>query len=493
MPAARMRRLAGLAAAALLLLTAAAEAVPRDPAEAGLEAFDAGDFATARRLLEQATALEPDDPLLHYGLGVSALQLGDDVVAVRALERAAELDDAFPGVQAELGITLYRLGDLDRAEVHLVEALVQGPEDAEVLLHLGLLDAAGGEPERAIRLFEEAALVEPSLAASAWYEAAGVRLDQDDLDAAIETLERAAAAEGPESARLGAAELIASLRGRAPRRVELSAGAGIEYDDNLTVPDADVATGVDDVAAIFDAGIDLYAVRRTDVQLSVGYDFYQSLYRTVTGLDLQSHSPFVRLTAGDGSVLGSVSYRYTNDSLGGAGFMSTHRGDVGAEWAVAPWLFGLVGTRFEDLSFDQTRRRDAQRVSLLFGGRVTHPSAPVSLELTWRPVWTDARGPEFDYRADLMTTRLYFGVSVPNRTIHFRLDYDWESRDYENPTRRIRARRRDDRHTFGAGSSVVLIGPTEVSLGYLHISSSSNLPELNYVENIVTLRLGVYY
>lgn len=482
--------LVGLAFVLSALTTAAA---PTDPADAGLAALDALDFEAALPLLESAVQAQPDDALLHYAIGVAETELGRDEAAAKALQRAAELDPLLPGVQAELGLALYRIGDLSGAEEHLVEALLQGPEDADVLLHLGLLDAEHGEPDRALRFFEEAATVDPDLAAAAWLEAAGVALERDDMAAAEQYLERAVAAAGPEPARREAMALLSLLEPVPQRWIALAAGAGIEYDDNLSVSAADLTTGIDDVAAVLDASIDLFPVHRSGVDVAIGYGFYQSLYRRVTELDLQSHSPYLRLTAGDDRLRGGASYRFTRDGLGGSGFLSTHRGDLDAELRVAPWLTGLAGVRIERLLFDDTPERDLKRLSVAVGARVVDARDAATLSVLWRPVWAAANGSEFDYHGDVVTTRLGVDLRAGDRLVDLHLTHEWEERDYDNPTASIGARRHDSRHVFGAGVAIPLIGPTDVSLDYLHVSSSSNLRELDYGEDIVTLRFGAYY
>lgn len=490
------RRIAALALCAALCGSAAAgadeEPLP-DVAEAGLAALDAGELDAAVAALERAVAEQPDDAFLHYALGVAAAGLGRDVAAAAALSRAATLDPALPGVHAELGLVLYRLGERDRAEEHLVEALVQGPEDGDVLLTLGLIDREHGEIDRALRFFEDAATVDPTLASAAYYEAAGAALERDDLEAAEAYLERASTAAGPAPARREATELLALLQPEPVRRISLTAGAGVEYDDNLTVSAADLSTGIDDVAAVLDAAIDLYPIRRPDLQLAIGYGIYQSLYGQATELDLQSHSPYLSLSAGEGPLVATASYRYTNDSLGGDGFLSTHRGTIESELAVLPWMLVGGDLRLERLTFDEFTARNAQRISLGLGLRFEDATGPVSVSTLWRPVWVDARGPQFDYRGDILLTRLEFVLRPLGWPLDFRFSHEWEQRDYENETRSIGARRADERHVFTGGLIVPLVGPTETSLDYVHVSSDSNLPELVYDENIVTFRLVAWY
>lgn len=474
----------------------AALATPIEVDEAGLEAVDSGDYPAAVPLLEAAILQRPDDALLHYALAVAEIELGRDDLAVTSLERAAALEPDFPGVQLELGLALYRLGEFDAAEDHLLEALMQGPESAELLFHLALLDLDHGEFDRGIRFLEEAAVLDPRIAAAAYLEAAGVELDREDPAAAEVWLQRAIASEGPEATRERARALLARLHPAPPRRVRLSAGAGVDYDDNLTVSAVDLTTGVGDVAGIFDAGVELVPFPDSFVDVAVGYDFRQSLYRTLSGLDLQSHSPHARVAIGNGRLVGLAAWRYSNDQLGGNAFLSTQRGDLGSEFSATDWLVGIVGLRVEGFTFAQTPERDALRTSIALGVRVLDDVDRIAFGLSWRPVWTDATGPQFDYDGNVVTADL--DVVVPLLPFHhavldFRLTYDWESRDYTNVTPEIGTRRADERHQFGAGVAIPLIGPTEASLDYLHVSASSNIPELNYGENIVTFRVGAWY
>ncbi|MAJ61754.1 MAG: hypothetical protein CBC48_18605 [bacterium TMED88] len=464
-----------------------------DPSQAGLAALDAGLFEQALPLLEAAVAREPTDAFLHYALGITAVQQGQDVLAAAALQRAVELEPDLPGAQAELGLTLARLGEREAALDHLLEALLQGPDDPDVLLQLGILDAEDGQSDRALRYFAEAAEMDPQVAGAAWYESAGVALDQGDLGSAVDYLEKAAESPGSEAAAKEARELLAALRPPPPRRLVLWGGFGFEYDDNLTLSDVDLTTGIGDTATLFDASLDAFLVRRPDLQISVGYDFYQSLYTTLSAFDLQSNSPHVEIAAGSGPLIGSAAYRFTYDTLGGEAFLATHRGDFALEYSFIPYIVGSLGARVEGQNFEQVPIRSAQRITLEMGVRLIDPNRPVTFEIGWRPIWNDAEGPEFDYFAQAVTAGVFFSVNTPLRPLNFLLSYDWEYRDYENITPSIAKKRYDRRHLAGTGLSVPLFGPTELALDYLFIASRSNLPGLTFNENIVSFRLGLFY
>ena len=497
MPIGSARSKAGRWFAAVLVFsvlgTGLGRAESEDPSIRGLAALDAGDFKAATSALEIAVADDPDDAFLQYALGVAAVQIGQDVLAASALQKAADLEPDLPGVQAELGLTLARLGEREKAVDHLLEALLQGPDDPDVLIQLGILDAEDGHSARALRYFAEAAAIDPSVAGSAWYESAGVALDQGDLEAATQYLQKAVDNDQDKIAAEQARKVLATLEPKAPPRLVVWGGFGFEYDDNLTVSDVDLTTGIGDTATLFDASFDFFLIRKTDLQISFGYDFYQSLYTNLSAFDLQSHSPHIEIAAGSGRLIGSAGYRFTYDMLGGESFLATHRGDFGFEFSFIPWIIGTAGARIEGQTFEQIPERDAQRITLEVGTRFVAPNYPVSLEIGFSPIWNQAEGPEFDYLGQAFTMGIFFAVNTPIRPLNFLLSYDYENRDYENITQSIGAKRKDTRNWGGVGMTIPLWGPTELTLDYLFVASRSNLPGLTFDENIVSFRLGAFY
>ena len=115
--------------------------------DSAFEALEMGDWRRATQLFEELNGEFPDEPEFLYYIGLAAASQGDDLRAVDAFAEAAALNPELDWVQADLGLSLYRLGEFDLAEEHLLEALLQGPEDADVLLHLGLIDLENGKQE----------------------------------------------------------------------------------------------------------------------------------------------------------------------------------------------------------------------------------------------------------------------------------------------------------------------------------------------------------
>ena len=472
----------------------AAARTPANRLDRAFETLEAGDGPTAARLFAELSAEFPGEPEFLYYLGVAAASSGDDRKAVAAFAKAAALDPQLDWVQADLGISLYRLGEFELAEEHLLEALLQGPEDADVSLHLGLIDYENGNYERGQRLLEESAALDPGVAALGFYHAANYELDRDNVAQAMVLLERAATAAGPEDWREASAQLLAALAESEAdlSRIHLSAGVGIEYDDNLTVSEQDLSTGIGDTAATLEAGIEVDLIRGDAFGAAAGYDFYQSLHQDLENFDLQSHEPHLEIYGFFKGVRPVLAYTYQHQSYGGKDYLSSHSLDLDSTICVWQYSCALLGAGFERQRFDPTPGRDAYRYALLLGQQTLFWQGLVAFALSWEPQWQNARSRDFDYSAQIVRAGLTLSLNRVRAGLWLGLSYEFESRDYDQLIPELGTTREDDQHLFWAGLRIPLLGPTQASFDYMRIVSRSNISVLNYDENIVSFKLWVF-
>ena len=64
---------------------------------------------------KELAELDPDDPVVHYGLGSEHLKLGEYREAAQAFRRALELKPDYSAAYRELGKALEKLGERDAA------------------------------------------------------------------------------------------------------------------------------------------------------------------------------------------------------------------------------------------------------------------------------------------------------------------------------------------------------------------------------------------
>lgn len=126
---------------------AQAEQPPADQASAQA-AYEAGDFAMARRILEALVAASPQDPDLLRRLAAAQAAAGDLAAAQGSIDTAESLAPGDPDIQlARANILLWR-GNLPAARASADELAWRRPDYPG----LSELDAAVGAAERARRL-----------------------------------------------------------------------------------------------------------------------------------------------------------------------------------------------------------------------------------------------------------------------------------------------------------------------------------------------------
>ncbi|MDE0885552.1 MAG: tetratricopeptide repeat protein [Myxococcota bacterium] len=471
---------------------------PLDPWELGFEALDRGEWTAAIEFFSELSREEPGNAALHYYLGVAWVSSGDDLSGVEAFADAADLDPTLRWVQADMGMSLYRLGELDLAEEHLLEALLQGPDEADVLLSLGLIDITHGFSERGNRLIEESVALDPTIAALAFFEAAGVALDRDDFTAATAYLERGALAKGPEEWRAASAELLASLSETkvASRRIRLRAAIGFENDDNLTVSEQDISTGVGDISGTFEADIEVVVVRNEALVVSVGYDFFQSVHQDLEAFNLQINEPHVQISGFMDFLQPVITYAYRSESYRDLDYLDSNIIDL--DLALCHWKYtcALFGAGYERRDFAPTPfapQRVANRYSLFVGQQTRFWDGKLDFSLSWEPQWQNSDQAFLSYDAQIANIGLTAMLDPFYKGLLLGASYGFESRDYAKTGDGSEFQRKDDRHIVWTGIRIPLIGPTQISFDYLLILSRSSITALNYNENIVSLKLWAWH
>ncbi len=121
-----------------------------------------GDPATARRYLEQATALSPDNPNLQLALAQSRMAGGDQEGAIAALERAAELDTDSTRPDVLLVQTHLQAGRTAQAMAVIDRLQKARPRDPLPHNLRGIAHIANKETGRARASFAEAIELDPT-------------------------------------------------------------------------------------------------------------------------------------------------------------------------------------------------------------------------------------------------------------------------------------------------------------------------------------------
>ena len=100
--------------------------LPPDPnvlADAGMDAFAAGDFDAAAWMLTEALVLVPDSAELHNALGIALTETDQPSDAISAFDAALQLDPTFAEAQFNRARAQHKLSNWQAAEADYVAAI----------------------------------------------------------------------------------------------------------------------------------------------------------------------------------------------------------------------------------------------------------------------------------------------------------------------------------------------------------------------------------
>ncbi len=133
----------------------------------GLVRFRNNDFESAIRLIGDALARDPENPIYHANLGNVLKDSGRLNEAIAAYRRALALRPAYAEVHNNLGYALQASGMIEEAISRYRNAIALRPADYRARFNLGNALFLIGKGEDAITAFREAATLNPGFA-SAW-------------------------------------------------------------------------------------------------------------------------------------------------------------------------------------------------------------------------------------------------------------------------------------------------------------------------------------
>jgi len=159
----------------------------------GIANIESGQYTTALRELFEARRLNPEDPEIHYYLGLSFWGRGLRDDSFRAFKRATELKPDYSEAYNYLGLIRFEEGRYDEAVVFFRKALdnvlYETPEFA--LFNTGRAYREKGDYEKALSAFEKALSVRPNRILPVIHENAGkVLLDMNRPDEALAHLRK---------------------------------------------------------------------------------------------------------------------------------------------------------------------------------------------------------------------------------------------------------------------------------------------------------------
>ena len=270
-------------------------------------------------------------------------------------------------------------------------------------------------------------------------------------------------------------------------------GAGLQYDDNVTVDDIDQATNLGDFAAVFDAGLEYEHDFGQGTEFEVGYGLSQRSYFEETDFNLQIHSGAIQVKHDSGSYNLGLSGREIYARLGGDGFLNIAQVQPYASGFVTDILYLRGAYTFRDKSFEGRDDRDATVHMGALDNYFFLDGASRYLLLGYRFENEDANAAEFDFNGHNLKVRYSHEFQFAAQEWEFNTGWRYEKRNYSNPTPSIGVKRDDDKHRLRAGLELFLTDRLTLISQYQYRNYNSNLPAADYTENRIDLSVAAEF
>jgi hypothetical protein len=292
---------------------------------------------------------------------------------------------------------------------------------------------------------------------------------------------------------LGAAVLAAlpapghAQDGARARAVSFELGTGIEYDSNVAVLELDTTTNAGDRAVLFDFGVGYDKPSSSRFDLQAGYNFSQTVHDEFDAFDVRIHRGSATLSYDLDRVDTGAMFQYAHAELDGNEFLTLKQ--------VSPYLSKLFGQRLflrfayahSDKEFVGNPGRAATAGALSSDAYIFLNGLTTYLVFGYRYDDEDAVDEQFDYTGNRFRAQLSRRLTAGARELTLKTSVRLETRDYERPTISIGELRREDRYQFEASLDVPMTERVNAQIGYTYADNRSNLPTVNFDENVLSV------
>ncbi|MBI4400873.1 MAG: tetratricopeptide repeat protein [Nitrospirae bacterium] len=489
----------------------------------GVVEFGKGHYEQAEALFTQALMAKPGDPDAQYYLGQTLIRTKKFTAAELIFRDMLQADPTSGRALLGLGISQYSLGHYRDALTSLTAAEKVLPDDPLVYFYQGLTYHELEDFEQSPGRFLRAMTLSPDLAPIAQYYSGVAYYRRGVLDEARIAFESAIALQ-PESEEAQAArELLAETPRAAPagpRRWSLSFHVGSEWDSNVVlVPQGTQppggSTGISkqhDYRTVLSASGDFRAIQTETWTVGASYGIYQSFHRTLSGFDVEDHSPTFYVQHQVGPLRISLQYVYNYTLVGRSPYLISHAAQSLFTLTEGSRTFTQFQLRYQNKDFQDGRfplnsARDGKnwlagvtqyllfadnkgraRVGYTYdtdntgGGSPTVASPAGTLE-----------NADWAYTAH----RISAGLEVPPIwTMNLDLAFDYYRQNYKNPNTFSvdgLTRRKDNIYAFTGTLSRNIAKNLSAALQYSYIRDQNNIDVFDYNRNIYSLILTWWF
>lgn len=267
------------------------------------------------------------------------------------------------------------------------------------------------------------------------------------------------------------------------------AGAGREYDSNVSVSEVDASSGERDYAWTVDLGLGVNQSLGEKTDLSLNYDFSQSLYDDYSFVDRQTHIVGANLSTDLTRTKAGLSAYYINSRLDGDPFLEYLR--------LSPSLSGFISKRwfarsayvYAERSIDRRSDRDAETHSLEGDVYYFHRGLRSYFNFGYRYRDENTVLDALDFRSHGIKLRYIRRFTIGSTQAKGEISWRYEERRYLSPDPIIADKRSDDRGRLKLDLEVPVGNRATLKWYYSYGDFASNLPRADFTQTIVGTRV----
>lgn len=482
----------------------------------GIIAFDDGRFDEALQHFQTGLDEAPSDPHLNLYAGLALIAMGRNAEAVAPLRKtlelvpslaepgvperpAAEMDPALKEAHYYLGIALFRTEQFAEALVAFRAAQQHQPDEAVLYYYEGISLQKLGRFAESIEPFDKAAELDPEFQArSRFYKGIalyGIQKTSEARAAFQEALELGPPGELQPTIRRFLAVVDEGVR--PPSRFRLTLYMGFDYDDNVIaepngftnkiLPDgSQLLTGPvvnrrnADGRAALQGTIEYSHPLTKSIAAGFRYRVYGAIHGNLPHFNVNAHWPAVFAEFDHKLFRLRAEYEYNYTFLGNDASLQMHSFGPSLVVPFGRHVLSRLEFRFRDKLFFENRLRDSDEY-LLISDTFIFPKGPTGfLRLGYALSEDSTVGREYDSEANIFSGG--FLLPLPWR-MSLAGDAFMELRDYD-----------EDFFLLGPRDDNILTVPVRLIkhidnkwafiLSYTGIKADSNIPDLDYDENI---------
>ncbi|MBL7019899.1 MAG: tetratricopeptide repeat protein [Nitrospinaceae bacterium] len=459
----------------------------------GLQFFGEEKYENAITEFSKVIKNNPADKDAYYYLGLTLLRTEKYSEAVAPLKKVLELDPQYKGARRNLGIAYLHLESNELAIQQFKKSIDQDPQDASAYFYLGRVFQQKKWYKESLIHFQTVLSLDPGMEQISLFQIGVAYLElgqKEDAKLALTlALER-----DPESDIAGEIEsLLDEIGGKTSKSKKdwwFNASMGVQFDDNLSVVKQDVITNQADQAAIFELSTGYKFYSTPDLELRLGYDFYENSWEDTPEFNYQSNTISFGASHDAKGWDTGINYYYNYSFLDTKEFIAFHSIGPRVGFSLHPKLYTNISSAFQTTNFFTDNPRDSINLSIGFDQYLFFMDNKAYGFLNYRYSDEDTEGSEFDFTGNLVSVGVNFsGLEKFN----IQLSYMRNLLEYRNNTASIGSERRDEKETVRFLITRPILEFLNFNIDYQYNTNSSNLVSVDSNQNLLIMKIVLSY